>query len=274
MLHSLIPVNSCYCHLINSFKTHFPEVEKYLSRKIENGKNIPKNDKELLDINENLPNDEEKHEDYRKMPYIEPKLRDDEKVKLQTMHKLMSRKGVYPYSYFDRFERFSETELPPKKEFYNKLTDSHITDDDNNHAQHVFKSMGMKNLKDFHDFYLTTDVLLLADVFETFRDMCLRNYRLDPSHFYTAPGLSWEAALKMTNVKLELLTDPDMFLFIEDGIRGGVSTITHRYARANNCYMKNFEIRLRLSNVIYWDANNLYGWAMSMFFHDTTLNWI
>jgi len=132
----------------------------------------------------------------------------------------MSRKGVYPYSYFDGFERFSEKKLPPKEEFFNKLTDTHITDDDYNHALHVFDSMEMENLKDYHDFYLTTAVLLLADVFETFRAMCLRNYKLDPCHFYTAPGLAWEAALKMTNIELELLTDPDMFLFIEDGFAG------------------------------------------------------
>ena len=95
----------------------------------------------------------------------------------------------------------------------------------------------MKNLKDYHNLYNQIDVLLLADVFEIFRNICIKNYKLDPAHYYTAPGLAWEAALKLTGVNLELLSDPDMHLMVENGIRGGVSMISHRYGKANNKYM-------------------------------------
>ena len=97
------------------------------------------------------------------------------------------------------------------------MTDTHVSEKDYLHAQTVYTAMNMQSLKAYHDFYLHTDTVLLADVFETFRDMCIKNYSLDPPHFYTSPGLTWQAALKMTGVKLELLTDPEMYLFIESG---------------------------------------------------------
>ena len=121
--------------------------------------------------------------------------------------------------------------------------------------------MEMNSLRDYHDFYLRCDVLLLADVFETFRDMCKKNYDLDSAHFYIAPGLSWQAALKMTGVQLELLID--QHLFIKSGIRGGVSTICHRYAKSN--VPGDFDESKPIKHLIYLDANNLYGWAMSQY---------
>ena len=127
----------------------------------------------------------------------------------------------------------------------------------------------METLKDYHDFYLTSDVLLLADVFETFRDNCMDNYHLDP-----APGFSWQAALKMSKVELELLSDIDMHLFLEDGIRGGVSTITHRHATANNILAENFDSSHPSTHLIYWDANNLYGWAMSKSLPTHNFRWL
>ena len=84
----------------------------------------------------------------------------------------------------------------------------------------------MKNLEDYHILYNRVDVLLLADVFEKFRNICIKNYNLDPAHYYTAPGLAWNAALKLTEVELELLSDPDILLKVEKGIRGGVSMIS------------------------------------------------
>ena len=115
---------------------------------------------------------------------------------------------------------------------------------------------------DYHDLYVQTDTLLLADVFGKFRKKCIEIYGLDPSYFYSAPGLAWQACLKKTEVKLELLTDIDMLLMIEKGIRGGMCQSTHRYAKANNKYMKNYDKSIESSYLKYLDANNLYGWAM------------
>ena len=145
-----------------------------------------------------------------------------------TKLELMTKKGVYPYEYMDNINRFEETTLPPKEQFYSTLTEEQIKDQEYEHGQNVWQTFNIRNLKEYHNLYLLTDTLLLADVFEQFRTMCLQNYELDPVHSYTAPGLSWKAALKMTKVKLDLLTDVDQHLFIEDGIRGGVATITHR----------------------------------------------
>ena len=119
-------------------------------------------------------------------------------------------------------------------------------------------------MRDYHDLYNQSDVLLLADVFENFRDVCLKNYNLDPAWYYTAPGLAWDAALKITRVELELLSDPDMLLMIEQGLRGGVSMISNRHGKANNPYMGEKFVKEETTKYIsYLDANNLYGWAMS-----------
>ena len=139
---------------------------------------------------------------------------------------LLMRKGVYPYEYMDAGRRFEETALPPKEAFYSKLSDEHISAEDYAHAQRVWKTFGCTNLGDYARLYCRTDVLLLADVFEEFRRTCLRQYGLDPAHYYTAPGLSWDALLKKTGVELELLTDYDQHLFIEKGMRGGISMVS------------------------------------------------
>ena len=132
--------------------------------------------------------------------------------------KLMSQKGVYPYDYMDSFDRFDEQTLPAKKEFYSIMNDQHILDEDYNHAQNVWKTFKLRNMGEYHDLYLKSDVLLLADIFENFRKTCLEYYKLDPCHYFTSPGLSWDAMLKMTDIKLELMTDIDMFQFIEKGV--------------------------------------------------------
>ena len=178
---------------------------------------------------------------------------------------LLKRKGVYPYEYMDDLSRLKETKLPPKKAFYSRLTEEGISNEDYNHALNVWKTFGMKTLQDYHDLYNDTDVLLLADVFENFRNICLDNYKLDPAHYFTAPGLAWDACLKTTGVELELLSDVDMLLMVERGIRGGISTITTRYGKANNKYMgKDFNKNEPSKYIQYLDANNLYGAAMSM----------
>ena len=177
---------------------------------------------------------------------------------------LVKRKGVYPYEYMDSLERFNENKLPPKEAFYSRLSGEGISDEDLKHAEKVWKVFGMKTLQDYHDLYNVTDVLLLADVFENFRNVCMENYKLDPAHYFTAPGLAWDACLKITDVELELLSDIDMLLMIEKGIRGGVSMISNRHAKANNKYMGESFIDTMISTyIMYLDANNLYGWAMS-----------
>ncbi|KAL9980669.1 hypothetical protein ACROYT_G009282 [Oculina patagonica] len=171
--------------------------------------------------------------------------------------------GIYPYEYMDSWERFSETSLPVKEKFYSKLNDENITDYQYKHANNVWKTFKCENLGDYHDLYVQTDVALLADVFENFRNICLEQYGLDPANYYTSPGLSWDALLKKTRVELELLTEFEMHLFIERGLRRGISMVSKRYAIANNPYVEGFHPRLPKKYIMFYDANNLYGWAMS-----------
>ena len=188
---------------------------------------------------------------------------------------LLARKGVYPYEYMDSLEKLKETALPPKEAFYSRLNDGGISDEDYAHAQNVWKKFKMKSFKDYHELYNKVDVLLLADVFENFRNICLTNYGLDPAHYYTAPGLAWDAALKVTDVSLELLSDNDMLLMIEKGIRGGVSMISNRYAKANNKYMGESFIDTMISiYIMYLDANNLYVWGMSKLLPTHGFKWM
>ena len=176
---------------------------------------------------------------------------------------LLLRKSVYPYEYMDNWERFNETSLPSKESFYSSLNMENIKDIDYRHGNNVFNKFKLNNLGDYHDLYVQRDTLLLADVFENFRDMCLKEYELDPAHFLSLPGLAWQACLKKTNIQLELLTDYDMLLMVEEGIRGGICHSMHRYAKANNKYMKNYNDNEESSYIQYLEANNLYGWAMS-----------
>ena len=164
----------------------------------------------------------------------------------------------------DSFEKLKGTQLPPKEVFYSKLNDEGISDEDYLHAQNVWKTFEMKTLEEYHNLYNQVDVLLLADVFENFIDICIKNYKLDPAHYYTAPGLAWDAALKITKVELKLLSDIDMSLMVETGVRGGVSMISNRYGKANNKYMGDgFDDTKPSTYITYLDANNLYGWGMS-----------
>ena len=174
------------------------------------------------------------------------------------------RKGVYPYEYADNWERFSEISLSSKEHFYSNLNMEDINDIDYRHANNVFKRFELENLGQYHDLYVRSDTLLLADVFENFRDMCIKEYELDPAHFLSLPGLAFQTCLKKTNIELELLTDYGMLLMVEEGIRGGICHSIHRYAKANNKYMKNYNNNEESSYIQYLDANNnLYGSAMS-----------
>ena len=176
---------------------------------------------------------------------------------------MLLQKGVYPYEYMDGWDKFNEKIIPSKESFYSNLTLENITEVDYIHANNVFKTFELNNLGDYHDLYVRSDTLLLADVFENFRKACIKNYELDPAHFISLPGLAWQACLKKTNVELELLTDYDMFLMTEEGIRGGICHAIQRYAKANNKYMKDYDKKKKSSYIQYLDANNLYGKAMT-----------
>ena len=176
--------------------------------------------------------------------------------------KLLLRKGVYPYDHMDSEDRFKETSLPGKEAFFSNIKREGISDEDHAHAREVFETFSIKNLGEYHDLYLKTDVILLCDVFEQFRNTCMKQYELDPCHFYTSPGLSWSACLKKSGVSLELLKDIDQILFIERGIRGGYSTISNRYKEANSPYLNAYDSCKPTSSLQYLDMNNLYGYAM------------
>ena len=186
---------------------------------------------------------------------------------------LMVRKGVYPYDYMDSFDKFNE-KLPFKEDFYSILNDEHITNENYQHAQTVWNEFKLKTMGEYHDLYLKTDILLLADVFENFRKTCLEYYKLDPCHYFTSPGLAWDSMLKMTDIQLELMTDIDMFQFIEKGMRGGISYIANRYGKANNRYMKEYDEKLPSKYISYLDSNNLYGWAMSQYLPTGGFRWM
>ena len=175
----------------------------------------------------------------------------------------MLRKGVFPYEYVDNWERFNEISFPSKEYFYSNLNMEDINDIDYRHANNVFKRFELENLGQYHDLNVQGDTLLLADVFENFRDICIKEYELDPPHFLSLPRLAFQVCLKKTNIELELLTDYDMLLMVEEGIRGGICHSIHRYAKANNKYMKNYNNNEESSYTQYLDANNLYGWVMS-----------
>ena len=173
------------------------------------------------------------------------------------------------------WEKFKETKLPPKEAFYSKVNMVGVKDEDYEHARKVWREFGIKNLREYHDLYLKTDVILLANVFEAFRDVCLKNYDLDPAHSYTAPGLAWKACLMKTRIRLELLLDLDMLLMFERAIRGGITQSVHRWAKANNPYMgSKFNPNEKTNYLQYLDANNLYGWAMSQPLPTRKFKWV
>ena len=174
---------------------------------------------------------------------------------------LLLRKGVYPYEDMDSWENFDETTLPLKEAFYSNL--ENISNEDYAQAQKVWEVFELKNRGEYHDLYVQSDTLLLANVIENFRNKCLEIYELDPIYFVSAPGLAWQACLKRTEVKLELATDCDMILMVEKGIRGGICKATHRFAKANNKYTQNYDKNNESSYIEYLDAYNLHGWAMS-----------
>ena len=180
---------------------------------------------------------------------------------------LLKQKGAYPYEYMNSFERFNEEKLPARKYFYSstkdgkigddgKISDGHISVKDYLTCEKIWDKFEMKNMGDYHDHYLKKDVLLLADVFETFIDTCLKYYGLDPCHYFSSPGVSWDAMLKMTGVQLEKISDIGKYLFIEKWLGGGISDIAKRYAKANNKYINDHDPKKPSTFLSYLDTNN------------------
>ena len=132
----------------------------------------------------------------------------------------------------------------------------------------------MNTMDGYHDLYLKTDVLLLADVFEKCISTCLDYYGLDPCHYFSSPGLSWDAMLKMTKIELDLISDIDIHLFIEKGMRSGISYVAKRHSKANNKYMECYDSSKENKYITYIDANNLYGWAISQYLPYSGFKWL
>ena len=164
----------------------------------------------------------------------------------------------------DSFDRFNETKLPSQDTFFSKLSGSPCSNPVYTRATRVWNPFGCRTMADYHDIYLQLDVLLLADIFLKFRTTCLEYYSLDPVHYYTTPDLAWDAALRMSRVDLQLITDVDVYHVAENSIRGGFSMISTHHAQANSTsFLDTYDSSLPNQNLIYLDANNLYGWAMS-----------
>ena len=199
--------------------------------------------------------------------------------------KISKQKGAYLYEYMSSFKRFNEDKLCAKKYFYSsikdkkiredgKILDGHVSIEGYMVCERIWDRFNLKNMGDYHDRYFKKDVLLLTDVFEKFISTCLKYYKLDPFHYFSAPGLSWDAMLKMTGVKLEKISDIDQYLFIEKGTSGGISCIAKRYAKANNKYMNDYDSNKQSTFITYLDKNNLYGWAMSEHLPYSEFEWL
>ena len=171
------------------------------------------------------------------------------------------------------FKKFNETELPNRDKFFSSLKSQDISKKDYEKAKNMWDTFDIKNLREYHDLYLKTDGLL-CDVFEKFINTCLNYYGLDPCHYFSSPGLAWDALLKMTGIELELISDIGMHLFIEKGMRGGISYIAKRYSKANNEYMKDYDNTEGAIYIMYFDANNLYGWAMTQYLPYGGFEWM
>ena len=183
---------------------------------------------------------------------------------------ILRKKDAYPNKWVDSYEKFNYQELPPKEAFYSSLDDGkrgkgdgHIFNERYLHLKNVWQKFGFKAFKDFHNYYLKKDVLFLADVFEKFIFTCLKYYNLDPCHYFSDPGLSWDAMLKMTKVELQKISNADMHLFIESGMRGGICSALKRYSKANNEFCPDYDPKKPKVYIKYLDMNNLYGKAIS-----------
>ena len=175
----------------------------------------------------------------------------------------ISNKGTLPYDYLDCLEKFDEVDLPSIDKFYNKLYEREMKPEEYEKVKNFWQHFQCKDLGHFQDIYLKTDVVLLAAVFERFRRMTIFEFGLDPCHYFSSPGLTWAAMLRYTKAEIELLTDVDMLMMIEKGIRGGMTSCNLRYCKANNKYLDDWDESEESTFISYLDVNNLYGYALS-----------
>ena len=181
----------------------------------------------------------------------------------EDLFSLVEKKGFFPYEWFSDASCLERTSLPPRNEWRSRLTRSFMSKEDYAHAQKVWDAFGMKTFKDYHDLYLRIDVDGLADKFESFRTLCLTHFGLDPTHYVSSPGLFKDAMLKKTGVKLDLITDIDMYNLFETNIRGGMSFVGLRHCVANNKYMGDkYDPSIPSKFNLYNDCTALYNWAM------------
>ena len=171
-------------------------------------------------------------------------------------------------------KKFNETELPSRNKLFSSLKNEYISEKDYEKAKNIWNTFKIKTLGKYHDIYLKTDVLLLDDVFENFINTCLNYYDIDPCHYFSSPGLSWDAMLKIAKIELKLISHINTHLFIEKGMRGSMSYIAKRHSRANIKYVKNYDNTKENAFIMYFDANNLYGWAMTQYLPYGNFKWM
>ena len=195
-------------------------------------------------------------------------------IKSEKCLDLLTDKGVYPYDYMNSFDKFDDEQLPSKDDFYSQLSEEGISVNDYERAKIIWKHFGIKNMGEYHDLYLKTDVLLLTDIFENFRDVCMKYYGLDPAYYYTLPNFAFDAMLKMTGVEIDLIYDQEMYEMIEAGLRGGMCMVSTKKVEANNKYMgEEYDKNIESSYINYFDANNLYGLSMIQKLPYKNLKW-
>ena len=227
----------------------------------------------------------------KSLDYLTRTINDEDRISLkqefgEDNYKLLTKKGIYPYDYFDNEDKYDELQLPKKQKFFNRLDNKNISNEDYKHAISVLKTFKCKNLLDYSILYSKTDICHLSDIFQKFSDFAYKTYDLDPRHSYTLPGYSCQAMLKMTKIELELISDSDMYLLLMDTIRGIITVCNKKFVKADNIYTrklhdessdKKVTKKLKTSNlsefIMYLEANNLYGHSMSKLLPYKNFKW-
>jgi hypothetical protein len=192
----------------------------------------------------------------------------------KSKQKLLERKGVMPYEYLDHIDKLSVGKLPAKKDFYDTLSARDIAEEEYKHATTIWHAFECKNMREYLELYLKLDVLLLAAVFESFRESSFRDFGLDPALYVSLPSFTFSAMLKFTNVELDCVPCVEMYNFFKKAIRGGLSGVSTRYAKANNEYCRDYDPNAPTTNIIGFDLNNLYGWALMNYLPKGNFKWM